>query len=118
MFIIWLDCGLQIWNHPDVLNRIVQQRKVDDNDLDLEVGPIEGEEKGKKTKGKAAVKSQSPAQSLASSPAPSDTQSSRPPSSLMTDDGPAPFADKKDPVITFEWVSKHKLLLNLGFKQS
>ena len=88
-----------------MLNRIVQQRKVDDTDVDLEVGPIEGEENGKKTKGKAQIKGQSPAQSSTSSPVPSDSQSSRPPSSLMQDDGPAPFVDKKEPVITFEWVS-------------
>ena len=111
-----LTSPFQIWNHPDVLNRIVQQRRVaDDNDLDLEVGPIDGEDKGaKKGKGAGGSKTQSPAASAAPSPAPSDSMScvsSRPPSSLMTDTTeaptPTPFADRagRDPVITFEWVS-------------
>lgn len=112
----------QIWNHPDVLHRIVEQRKIDDNDLDLE-GPIDGEDgKGKKGKVKGSMtpagsKPQSPA---ASSPLPSD--SSRPPSSIAptTDtDAPTPtvFNDKKDQVITFEWVSgilcnNYEILIN------
>ena len=32
-------CMLQIWNHPDILYQVVEQRK-DDNDLDLDEGKV------------------------------------------------------------------------------
>ena len=39
-------CNCQIWNHPDILNQIVEQRRMEDNDLDIDEAKVEGGEGG------------------------------------------------------------------------
>ena len=79
---------LQIWNHPDILNLMVAQKKTDVNDFDIDSVEAEGSKKKKKGGSKA---------SAASSPA-----SSSSPSPFMQMEGLSPY--DKEP-LSYDWVS-------------
>jgi hypothetical protein len=75
--LVFIDI-FQIWNHPDILYKIMRQKKTDladEKDLDIETETSGGKKRGKKA------------------------------SAAATQPGLSPFTDKKsDQVITYEWV--------------